>query len=395
MKAILVLKDGSVFEGDSIGQPGRTLGEVVFDTTMVGYQQCLTDPSFRGQILAFTYPLIGNYGANREDFESERCQAAGIVVRELCEAPSNFRSAFSLGQFLSEHGVVGIAGVDTRALTRKLRTVGVMMGAISTDETAAEALARINANPGYGDMDLVDVVSTDKPYEWTGTSPPFPLSARGEGATTADGLALDRPRVRSGPRIVALDYGMRRSILRNLSALGCRVIVMPCKATADQVLEERPDGVVLSPGPGDPARLGYAVETVRGLLDKVPVFGICLGNQLLGAALGGTTFKLKFGHRGANHPVKCMQTGRVTITSQNHGYALDTASLEGTGAIVSRVNLNDQTVEGLECPDLRAFSIQYHAEASPGPLDSRGIFKQFVDRIREPKRWKEIVAAVT
>jgi carbamoyl-phosphate synthase small subunit len=198
-----------------------------------------------------------------------------------------------------------------------------------------------------------------------------------------------------GPRIVAIDYGMRRSILRNLSALGCRVIVMPCKATADQVLEERPDGVVLSPGPGDPARLGYAVEAVRGLLDKVPVFGICLGNQLLGAALSGTTFKLKFGHRGGNHPVKCMQTGRITITSQNHGYALDAASLEGTGAVVSRVNLNDQTVEGLECPDLRAFSIQYHAEASPGPLDSRGIFKQFIDRIREPKRWKEIVAAVT
>ena len=198
-----------------------------------------------------------------------------------------------------------------------------------------------------------------------------------------------------GPRIVAIDYGMRRSILRNLSALGCRVIVMPCKATADQVLEERPDGVVLSPGPGDPVRLGYAVEAVRGLLDKVPVFGICLGNQLLGAALSGTTFKLKFGHRGGNHPVKCMQTGRITITSQNHGYALDAASLEGTGAVVSRVNLNDQTVEGLECPDLRAFSIQYHAEASPGPLDSRGIFKQFIDRIREPKRWKEIVAAVT
>jgi carbamoyl-phosphate synthase small subunit len=372
LKAVLVLKDGTVFEGESIGQPGRTLGEVVFDTTMVGYQQCLTDPSFRGQILAFTYPLIGNYGANREDFESERCQTAGIVVRELCEAPSNFRSGFPLGQFLTEHGVVGIAGVDTRALTRKLRTAGVMMGAISTDETPAEVLTRINANPGYGDMDLVEVVSTAEPYEWQ------------PAATPGD-----------GPRIVALDYGMRRSILRNLSALGCRVIVMPCKTTADQVLEERPDGVILSPGPGDPARLGYAVATVRGLLGKVPVFGICLGNQLLGAALGGTTFKLKFGHRGGNHPVKCLQTGRITITSQNHGYALDAASLDGTGAIISRVNLNDQTVEGLECPDLRAFSIQYHAEASPGPLDSRGIFKQFVDRIREPKRWTGIAAEVS
>jgi carbamoyl-phosphate synthase small subunit len=377
VKALLVLKDGTVFEGESIGQPGRALGEVVFDTAMVGYQQCLTDPSFRGQLLAFTYPLIGNYGANREDFESDRCQAAGVVVRELCELPSNFRSGCSLGQFLTEQGVVGIAGVDTRALTRKLRTAGVMMGAISTDETPSEALARVNDSPGYGEMDLVELVSTRERYEWR------------ESLTCRTGQTEPL-----GPRVVAVDYGMRRSILRNLSALGCRVVVMPCKATADQVLEERPDGVVLSPGPGDPARLGYAVQTVRGLLGKVPVFGICLGNHLLGTALGGATFKLKFGHRGGNHPVKCLQTGRVTITSQNHGYALDATSLEGTGAVVSRVNLNDQTVEGLECPELRAFSIQYHAEASPGPLDSRGIFRQFVERIREPERWREIAAEV-
>ena len=379
MKAILVLKDGTVFEGESIGAPGRALGEVVFDTTMVGYQQCLTDPSFRAQILAFTYPLIGNYGSNGEDFESGRCQAAGIVVRELCEEPSNFRSEFSLGAFLKEHGVVGIAGVDTRALTRKLRTVGVMMGAISTDETPAEALRRIEENPGYGEMDLVEVVSTAQPYEWA------------PGPTCPTGPTPPRT---SGPRIVAVDYGIRESILRNLHRLGCRTVVMPCRVTADQVLEEKPDGVVLSPGPGDPARLGYAVDCVRGLLGKVPVFGICLGNQLLASALGGECFKLKFGHRGGNHPVKCLQTGRVTITSQNHGYAVDPASIEGTEATVSRLNLNDQTVEGLECPDLRAFSIQYHAEASPGPLDSRGIFKQFIDRIREPKRWREIAAEV-
>ncbi|MFB3881747.1 MAG: glutamine-hydrolyzing carbamoyl-phosphate synthase small subunit [Armatimonadota bacterium] len=377
MRAILVLKDGAVFEGESIGAPGRALGEVVFDTTMVGYQQCLTDPSFRGQILAFTYPLIGNYGSNSEDFESGRCQAAGVVVRELCQDPSNFRSEHSLGAFLKEHGVVGIAGVDTRSLTRKLRTVGVMMGAISTDESPAEALRRIEDNPGYGDLDLVEVVSTAQPYEW-----PHPDSGAGSHPAAA------------GPRIVAIDYGMRKSILRNLHHLGCRTIVMPCRATADQVLEEKPDGVLLSPGPGDPARLGYAVDCVRGLLGKVPVFGICLGNQLLGAALGGTTFKLKFGHRGGNHPVKDLTTGRVTITSQNHGYAVDPASIEGTGATVSRLNLNDQTVEGIECPDLRAFSIQYHAEASPGPLDSRGIFKQFITRIREPKRWTEITADV-
>jgi carbamoyl-phosphate synthase small subunit len=387
VKAILVLADGTVFEGESIGQPGRALGEVVFDTAMVGYQQCLTDPSFRAQILTFTYPLIGNYGSNSLDFESSRCQAAGIVVHELCEEPSNFRSELPLGQFLKEHGVVGIAGVDTRALTRKLRTVGVMMGAISTDETPAEALERIEDNPGYGEMDLVELVSTAEPYEWTpgpnhptcpaGPTPPRP----GRPAAT-------------GPRIVAIDYGIRESILRSLHRVGCRTIVMPCRATADQVLEEKPDGVVLSPGPGDPARLGYAVETVRGLLGRLPVFGICLGNHLLARALGATTLKLKFGHRGANHPVKDYTTGRVRITSQNHGYAVDPASLKGAPAAVSQVNLNDGTVEGLECPELRAFSIQYHAEASPGPLDSRGIFKQFVDRIREPERWGEIVAEV-
>ena len=388
MNAILVLNDGTVFAGESIGAPGRTLGEVVFDTTMVGYQQCLTDPSFKAQILTFTYPLIGNYGSNAEDFESGRCQAAGIVVRELCEEPSNFRSGRPLGVFLKEHGVVGIAGVDTRALTRRLRTVGVMMGAISTDETPAEVLRRINDNPGYGEMDLVELVSTPEPYEWLPKDrapdvSPSPRAGRGIGGG-----------VPTGPRIVAIDYGIRESILKNLHRLGCRTIVMPCRATADQVLEEKPDGVVLSPGPGDPKRLTHAVEMVQNLLGKAPIFGICLGNQLLGHALGGTTFKLKFGHRGGNHPVKDHTTGRVRITSQNHGYAVDPASIEGSGATVTQINLNDGTVEGLDHADLRAFSIQYHAEASPGPQDSRGIFKQFIDRIREPNRWSDIAPEV-
>jgi len=380
VKAILVLEDGSVFEGQSIGRPGRALGEVVFDTAMVGYQQAITDPSFRGQILTFTYPLIGNYGTNREDFESPRCQVAGLVVRELCEVPSNFRSENSLQEFLARHGVVGIAGVDTRALTRRLRTVGVMMGAISTDETPEEALRRVEESPDYGDLDLVAQVSTPTPYEWS--------PHHGAGAAQVQVGPEDRP------RIVALDYGIRASILRNLYELGCRPIVLPCKATAEQVLEEEPDGVVLSPGPGDPARLGYATETIRGLLGRVPIFGICLGNQMLAYALGGKTFKLKFGHRGGNHPVRDLTTGRVRITSQNHGYAVDPESMVRTAARVSQINLNDGTVEGLECPDLRAFSIQYHAEASPGPLDSKGIFKQFVGRIREPGRWEEIVAEV-
>ena len=370
MKAILVLEDGTVFEGESIGRAGRTLGEVVFDTAMVGYQQAFTDPSFRGQILTLTYPLIGNYGTNDEDYESPRCQIAGLVVKEVCHAPSNFRSGESLGQFLKRHEVVGIAGVDTRALTRRLRTAGVMMGAISTDETGEEALQRIRSSPGYDDTDLVEIVSTGEPYDWPPNGGVYGLEA--------------------GLRIVVLDYGIRRSILRNLCELGCRPLVMPCRATAAEVLAERPDGVLLSPGPGDPARLGYAVETVRGLLGEVPILGICLGNQMLAYALGAKTFKLKFGHRGGNHPVRCLLTGRVRITSQNHGYAVDGDSLAGTPARVSQVNLNDGTVEGLECPELRAFSIQYHAEASPGPLDSRGIFKQFVQRIREPERWEEI-----
>jgi carbamoyl-phosphate synthase small subunit len=380
VKAILALEDGTVFEGESIGKTGRTIGEVVFDTAMVGYQQCLTDPSFRGQILTFTYPLIGNYGANSEDFESSRCQAAGLVVRELCDDPSNFRSDASLGEFAQEHGLAGIAGIDTRALTRRLRTVGVMMGGISTEDTPGELLKAIQDSPDYGDIDLVEQVSTSTPYEWQ--------------PGLATGQAQPRMDFENRLKIVCIDYGIRESILRNLHALGCRCLIMPCTVTAENILEEKPDGVLLSPGPGDPKRLGYAVDCVRGLLGKVPVFGICLGNQLLAAALGGDTFKLKFGHRGGNHPVKDLRTGRVTITSQNHGYAVDADSLEGSGAKVSRINLNDDTVEGLECDDLRAFSIQYHAEASPGPLDSRPIFEQFVGRLREPDRWSETHAGV-
>jgi carbamoyl-phosphate synthase small subunit len=279
-----------------------------------------------------------------------------------------------LDQFLKRHGVVGIAGVDTRALTRKLRTAGVMMGAISTDETVEQARQRIRESPDYGDLDFVRMVSTPDPYEW-----------KPKGAPDDPGDRL---------KIVCMDYGIRASILRNLWEQGCRAIVMPCQATAEEVLEEKPDGVLLSPGPGDPRRLDYAVSAIRGLLGKVPVFGICLGSQLLGCSLGGKLYKLKFGHRGGNHPVRDEITGRIKITSQNHGYALDIESLKQTKAMVSQVNLNDGTVEGLECPELRAFSIQYHAEASPGPMDSRGIFKQFVQRIREPERWREIVAEV-
>jgi len=374
VKAILVLTDGTVYEGESIGQPGRALGEVVFSTGMVGYQQAFTDPSFRGQILNLTYPLIGNYGTNDEDYESSICQIAGLVVKELCAVPSNFRHQETLSDFLVRHNVVGIAGVDTRALTRKLRSVGVMMGAISTDETLAGALQRIKDNPYYGDIDFVRMVSTPKPYEFR------PAEAPEE----------DEGRL----KIAVVDYGIRVSILRCLYAAGCRPVVLPCTVTADDILAEKPDGILFSPGPGDPRVLDYATAAVKGVVGQAPVFGICLGNQLLGHALGGTLYKLKFGHRGGNHPVRDEITGRVRITSQNHGYALDAESMAGTHAQVSQVNLNDSTVEGLECPDLLAYSIQYHAEASPGPRDSRGIFKQFVQRIREPKRWREIQAEV-
>jgi carbamoyl-phosphate synthase small subunit len=374
VKAILVLSDGTVFEGESIGQPGRALGEVVFSTGMVGYQQAFTDPSFRGQILTLTYPLIGNYGTNDEDYESSCCQIAGLVVKEMCDVPSNFRCQESLGAFLTRHNVVGIAGVDTRALTRKLRDVGVMMGAISTDETAGEVLRRIADNPYYGDIDFVQMVSTKEPYEW---------KPEDGDPDTDDRL-----------KIAVLDYGIRESILRNLWSVGCRPIVLPCTATADDILDEKPDGVLFSPGPGDPRRLDYAIAAMQGVLGRVPVLGICLGNQLLGCAVGGSIFKLKFGHRGGNHPVKCLLSGRIRITSQNHGYAVDADSIGSNGPIVSMLNLNDNTVEGLEYAQERAFSIQFHAEASPGPLDSRGVFRQFVQRIRHPHQWRECVAEV-
>jgi carbamoyl-phosphate synthase small subunit len=255
-----------------------------------------------------------------------------------------------------------------------------MMGAISTDETPEEVLRRVKESPSYGDIDLVAQVSTPSPYEWEPGQQP--------------GAAKWRMDFGERLRIAVMDYGIRASILHNLWELGCRPVVMPCTSTAEEVLATKPDGALLSPGPGDPRRLGYAVEMVRGLLGKVPVFGICLGNQLLAYALGGGIFKLKFGHRGANHPVRDEITGRIRITSQNHGYAVDRESIAKTPAMVSQINLNDGTVEGLECPALRAFSIQYHAEASPGPLDSKGIFKQFVERIREPERWEGIVAEV-
>lgn len=365
----LLLGDGSVFEGRRLGARGETIGEVVFNTGMTGYQEILTDPSYAGQIVLLTYPLVGNYGVNRDDFESDRLQPAGLIVREACSVPSNWRSLDTLDHFLETRGFVGIQGVDTRAITRRIRAAGVTMGMITCDDPDA-AWERLRAAPPYDETDYVVRVSTRAPYAWgfEGREP------------------IDRPERDYPYRIAVLDCGLKHNILRRFAALGARSIVLPALTPAEEILAWETDGLVLSPGPGDPARSTAVVETVRALLGRLPIFGICLGNQMLCRALGGRTYKLKFGHRGSNHPVKDLRDGTVTITSQNHGYAIDPDSLAGTGAIVSQVNLNDETVEGIEVPDLDAMAIQYHPEAAPGPWDSRKYFVQFIEKLAARKR---------
>jgi carbamoyl-phosphate synthase small subunit len=359
MSAIIALADGTVMRGQAIGKPGTAIGEVVFSTAMTGYQEALTDPSFAGQILTFTYPLIGNYGVTEDDFESGRVQVEGVVVREVCSTPSNWRSKGSLWDFLSEHGVVGIAGVDTRALTRHIRIAGVMLGGISTDLTADELIGLVRTSPEYDSIDFVNRVTSRSTYVVEG-------QPGGPGA---------------GKHVAVVDFGVKRNIIRRLTALGCTAAVYPCTAPAEEILERNPHGVVLSPGPGDPRLLGYAQETVGKLIGKLPIMGICLGHQLVGRALGADIFKLKFGHRGSNHPVKELATGRVTITSQNHGYAVSADGLGASGAEVSHVNCNDGTVEGLRHEELRIITMQYHPEASPGPRDSDGMFAEFIAMI--------------
>lgn len=364
MKRYLVLSDGTIYEGKPLGAEGEAIGEVVFNTGMTGYQEILTDPSYAGQIVLLTYPLIGNYGINDDDFESDRLQPAGFVVKEACEEPSNWRSTRSLHQLFIERGMVGLQGVDTRAITKHIRSGGVSMGVLCADPD--QGRAHLAAAASYDDTDFVYKVSTKAPYKW-GPSGREEI----EEAEPDDGRK----------RLVVLDCGLKFNILRRFWASGCRPIVLPATASADEVMAYRPDGILLSPGPGDPARLGPVVDTVRSLLGQRPMFGICLGNQLLCQAVGGATFKMKFGHRGSNHPVKDLKTGRVTITSQNHGYAVLPDSLEGTGAQVTQLNLNDGTVEGIHVPSLAASSIQYHPEAAPGPWDSRPYFAEFVDRM--------------
>jgi carbamoyl-phosphate synthase small subunit len=337
---------------------------VVFNTGMTGYQEILTDPSYAGQMVNFTYPLIGNYGINDDDFESDHIQPTGIIVKEACELPSNWRSRWSLDGFLKHRGITAIQGIDTRALTKRIRSAGVTMGIITTELEGAPA--RLAAAANYDESDFVWTVTASEPYSW-GPSGKEPLCGDRKGAKAV---------------VAVLDCGLKFNILRRLSAIGVRSLVYPAGASKDQLLEHNPDGILLSPGPGDPSRLAPVVETVKSLIGARPMFGICLGNQLLCQASGGKTFKLKFGHRGSNHPVKDLEDGSVTITSQNHGYAVDPASLSGSRAVVTQINVNDETVEGIRIPDADAWSIQYHPEAAPGPWDSRKSFSQFLGRIQ-------------
>lgn len=354
MKAILALEDGSVFEGKGIGAAGEVSGEVVFNTSMTGYQEILTDPSYAGEIVTMTYPLIGNYGISKEDFESKRPHARGFVVKELCRMPSNWRSVECLEEFLTRYGIIGIEGIDTRALTKLLRSSGTMRGIIANGEgNAAELIEKAKAAPFLSGHDFIHNVSTPKPYEVPG----------------------------EGKHVAVLDMGCKENIVRCLSDGGCRVSVMPCDSTAADILETGACGLIVSNGPGDPKDVPYAIRTVKNLKSTMPIFGICLGHQIIGLALGGDTYKLKFGHRGANHPVKDFINGHVYITSQNHGFAVSEESLKDKDIIVSHRNLNDGTIEGLAHKSLPIFSVQYHPEASPGPQDSRYLFERFYNML--------------
>jgi carbamoyl-phosphate synthase small subunit len=364
--AKLALEDGTIYSGRAFGAEGETYGEVVFNTSMTGYQEILTDPSYCGQIVTMTYPLIGNYGINADDVESGKLSIRGFLVRELCETPSNYRSTDSLAGYLQRANVIGLEGIDTRALVRRLRVRGAMTGVLSTIDLDDDSLVRkAQTRPSIVGQDLVQEVMPHQSFEWTeGLSPLHHFAPTAESHST------------STPHVVAIDYGMKWNILRHLRDIGCRVTVVPGTSTADEVLAHRPDGVFLSNGPGDPRPLNYAIDAIRGLIGKVPVFGICLGHQLLGMACGAEIFKLKFGHRGGNQPVLNSATGRVEITSQNHGFAISAENLPSC-LEVTHINLNDQTVEGLRHKDQPAFCVQYHPEASAGPHDSSYLFQQF------------------
>ncbi|HKI50766.1 MAG TPA: glutamine-hydrolyzing carbamoyl-phosphate synthase small subunit [Geothermobacteraceae bacterium] len=372
MKAILALADGRVFHGKAFGAPGEITGEVVFNTSMTGYQEILTDPSYAGEIVTMTYPLIGNYGINPEDVESGKPHLRGFVVKEACEEPSSWRSEMTLDAYLKEHGVVGIQGLDTRALVRHIRDKGAQTGIISTlDLDPVSLVEKARQAPSIVGQDLVRDVTTAKSYHWS--EGPWDLSTGYREAAAT-----------SKYKVVAYDFGIKRNILRNLVAAGCDVTVVPADTSAEEVLAMKPDGVFLSNGPGDPEPITYAQETIRQLLGKTPMFGICLGHQLLSIALGGETYKLKFGHRGGNQPVRRGEGHSVEITAQNHGFAVAAETLNDE-SLVTHINLNDNTVEGLKHRQIPAFSVQYHPEASPGPHDAKYLFGEFIDLMEANK----------
>ena len=373
-RAALALEDGTVYFGESFGATGTVSGEVCFNTSMTGYQEILTDPSYRGQILTMTAPQIGNYGVNHADVESGKLQMAGFVVREASRITSNFTATDTLGNYLAKAGVVGISGIDTRALVRRLRIRGAMTGVLSSEVLDAARLVEMaRTAPGLVGRDLVREVMPERDHEWTESLDEW---AKPLPQPTTGGVIPPAAVSAAGKHVVALDYGMKWNIARHLASTGCRVTVLPGRATATEVLAHRPDGVFLSNGPGDPEALGYCVSTVRDLVGKVPMFGICLGHQLLALACGAKTFKLKFGHRGANQPVMDLGTGKVEITSQNHGFAVDEASLPPELEVTHR-NLNDGTIEGLRHKTANAASVQYHPEAAAGPHDSAYLFERF------------------
>jgi carbamoyl-phosphate synthase small subunit len=354
MRALIALEDGTVFHGNTFAGEGEVSGEVVFNTGMTGYQEILTDPSYKGQIVTMTYPLIGNYGVNSEDSESRRIQVEAFIVKEYEPLPSNWQSQNTLADYLGQEGKIGIEGVDTRALVRHIRLAGAMKGVISTQGLDPVSLvAKAKASQGIVGRDLVKEVTCPKPYEWQ----------------HEDGAHF---------RVVAFDFGIKFNIVRSLVKRGCNVTVVPAHSTAEEINNIRPDGILLSNGPGDPEPITYAVRTIQNLIGKYPIFGICLGQQLLGLAFGGKTFKLKFGHRGANHPVKNLMTGMVEITTQNHGFCVDIASIKDPEIEITHINLNDQTLEGMRHRGLPVFSVQYHPEASPGPHDSDYLFDEFI-----------------
>ncbi len=374
--AILALEDGKIFHGYSFGADGENYGEVVFNTSMTGYQEILTDPSYKGQIVTMTYPLIGNYGVNREDVESRRPFVEGFIVREYTPVPSNWRSEQALGDYLQENNIYGIEGIDTRALTKHLRTYGAKQGVISTLDLNPESLVEKAKNsPHLVGRDLVKEVTIDKPYQFQPSKSDLEWNGF-QGEYDAEKAPF---------HVVAYDCGIKLNILRLLAAHGCKVTVVPATASAEEVLSYNPDGIFLSNGPGDPEAVTYLIDNVKKLIGKKPIFGICLGQQILGLAFGGKTYKLKFGHRGANHPVKQLETGKIEITVQNHGFCVDLDSVKNSGLKITHLNLNDMSNEGMEHEELPIFCVQYHPESSAGPHDARYLFQKFINNMEKTR----------